>query len=227
MVLIILVLTSILISSPKVGSASSSDLLRVPYFEQENDYYCGPASVQMAIAYLSGSAPAQDQIAGELQTNHEQGITERKHLKTPFNLRNYNDIYVVEPMSVNELKRQNAEGNLAIILIWFEIPHTDYKHYVVTVGHNETGVFIHDPWPRSWPQPGRDTGPNVYLSDSELEYLWDCEPYHWAQIIPKEPAATLSLIDYSMLLFTRQVIPFIVLIGTATLVTIVVVRNRR
>lgn len=47
--------------------------LRVPLIMQENSYYCGPASVQMAVDYLTnGRSPSQDRIYDEVRTGPDQ-----------------------------------------------------------------------------------------------------------------------------------------------------------
>ena len=181
--LTILIINSFLSTSSNIKAGSSSNLLNVPFFEQEKHYYCGPASLQMVIAYLTGSVPSQELLAYELETDHIKNVTYTAKMRIPFNLRNLNQIYTVEGMLVSELKLQSAQGFLVILLIWFDVPLKEKNHYVVVVGYNETGVFIHDPWPTSWSKPGRNTGPYVFISDSELEYLWDCERFHWALVI--------------------------------------------
>lgn len=43
-------------------------ILAVTCYEQENSYYCGPATVKQVIQYLNGSSSAQKKYATELGT---------------------------------------------------------------------------------------------------------------------------------------------------------------
>lgn len=54
---------------PKSGGTES---LSVPLRQQQNDYYCGPASVQMVLAYF-GYFPTQDALANTMNTNSSDG----------------------------------------------------------------------------------------------------------------------------------------------------------
>lgn len=45
--------------------------LRVPHFEQQNGYYCGPASVKMVADYLNGNSYSQSYYANELGTTRD------------------------------------------------------------------------------------------------------------------------------------------------------------
>lgn len=53
--------------------SSGSRRLSVPLRQQQNSYYCGPASVQMTILQLRGSSPSQQTLANNMGTNSSNG----------------------------------------------------------------------------------------------------------------------------------------------------------
>jgi len=53
----------------------STNMIDVPYHAQEKTYYCGPASVQMTIEYLSGDIIPQQVLATEMKTDPVKRVT--------------------------------------------------------------------------------------------------------------------------------------------------------
>jgi len=186
----VLVMSVLTVEAGLTQAVPSSNLLSVPYRAQEKNYYCGPASVQMVMVYLTGSLISQDQLAAELDTDHVKKTTYTSTMRNPFDLRGFTQTFERKPMSLSELKSENARGYPVILLIWFQMPHTESQHYVVVVGYDETGVFINDPWPTQWGRPGRNTGAQVYVSDTDLEYLWSCSYPHWGLVVPYTQTVT-------------------------------------
>jgi len=163
----------------------SSNFISVDYQSQETGYYCGPACVQMALSYLSDSSPSQSQLASEMQTIQ---VTYTDKMRIPFDSRGFTSVYE-EIMNVDGLKTHNSNGNLVIILIYFSTAH-QYQHYVLVVGYDSDGIYVHDPWPIEWQQPaGRTTGANASISNSLLADLWNCNPPYWGLVVPSLGAA--------------------------------------
>lgn len=50
------------------GRASAQVTIPVTVFEQENNYYCGPATVKQVINYINGSSSSQSSYASQLGT---------------------------------------------------------------------------------------------------------------------------------------------------------------
>jgi hypothetical protein len=166
-----------------VKAAQFSNFLSVQYFSQQESYYCGPATVQMALGYLLSSVPSQDELASELQTDAATGVTYESKMRTAFDSRGYTQVRN-GTLNVESLKDMNSEVFLTIILIYFDKTH-EYQHYVLVVGYDSNGIYVHDPWPTSWKQPqGRVTGSNVSISYEVLSDLWSCRPSHWGLSIP-------------------------------------------
>jgi hypothetical protein len=169
------------------------NLLDVPYHAQEKPHYCGPASIQMALEFLSGSLVSQDTLAGEMGTDPVIGITYVAMMSVPLRSRGYQSTRE-RGSTVDELRRRNAEGDVIILLIWFDIPHS-YEHYVVMTGYNETGLFVNDPWPMDWGQPkSRGTGRNAFISYGLLADLWEAYD-RWAMFVPAATTLTVVVQD--------------------------------
>ena len=59
----------------------TSKKLDVPYYKQNNEYYCGPAVLQMVFNYF-GYLKKQDVLADDANTNEEVGTTNQNMIKT-------------------------------------------------------------------------------------------------------------------------------------------------
>jgi len=169
-------------SDSELHTTASSNLLDVPYNEQENYYFCGPAVVQMALGYISGEFIAQQTLAAEMNVTASEG-TKTERLSTPFTGRGYG-VVSQSGMNLDRLKEENLREHVVIMTILFDdtigiktefdpltgITFTYFNlHYVVLTGYNSSGIFVNDPWPAAWYQPhGRETGKNAYISNEML-----------------------------------------------------------
>ena len=168
---LVLVFASSLLGCVQVYATPSANMLEVPYHSQDQDHYCGPASVQIVIEYISGNVVPQDTLAAELKTDPVKEVTSTNNMDIPFDRRGYTSVRE-EHASLSVLKEQNSRGYLSILLIWFDTNHK-YGHYVVVMGYNEEGILVNDPWPSYWDQPAsRKTGKNAFISDQLLADLW-------------------------------------------------------
>jgi len=166
-----------------VQAIPSSNYIPVTYLSQETSYYCGPAVVQMALNYVGVALPSQDQLATEMQTDPVEGATYIDMMRIPFENRGFTEVYE-STLELDDLKNNNYNGYLTIILIYFSVTH-EYQHYILVIGYNASGVFVHDPWPVTWPQPlNRTTGADIFISNELLANLWACDPPYWGLVIP-------------------------------------------
>lgn len=171
---------------------TSSNFISVAYFAQETSYYCGPAVVQMALSYLIDSFPSQDELATEMETDAKAGVTYTDKMRKAFDNRGFSQVYEDE-LNLDRLKTLNSNGYLVIILIYFDITH-QYQHYVLVIGYDSNGIYVHDPWSTSWRQPqGRTTGANVSISKELLNDLWSSQPSNWGLVMPysRKPITTV------------------------------------
>ena len=203
-------------------AAPSAHQIVVTYREQEMVYYCGPAVVQMALSCLTVELPSQVQLATEMETDPVEGVTYTDMMHHPFSSRGFPRVYD-GTLSLEDLKENNAEGHLAIILIYFDADR-ESQHYVLVVGYNASGLFVHDPWPAAWGQPvGRACGENAFASDELLEVLWNCEPSQWGLVIPypEEPNMLVLLWQQHWYILS------LVTAAIAGIVVIIYIRRRR
>lgn len=66
----------------------------VPYFRQQNRYYCGPATTKQTLHYITGSSPTQDTLANALGTT-SQG-TDGTRIVTYLNNNLPSSVYFIE-----------------------------------------------------------------------------------------------------------------------------------
>jgi len=164
-------------------SISSTNYISATYRSQETLYYCGPRVVQMALSYLDTSVANQGQLAEETQTDPIESVTYTDMMSKSFHDRGFSDVSE-DTLELDDLKINIDDGHLTIILIHFSTAHL-YQHYVLVIGYNADGIFVHDPWPTTWNQPdGRKTGVDAFISTELLADLWNCDPSHWPLIIP-------------------------------------------
>jgi hypothetical protein len=180
-----------------VAGIPASNMLSVPYHSQgesmsiNGDEYCGVASVQMVLQYISGKFVSQPTLATELGTDIDSG-TYSNQMLNPFLHRGYTKVSV-QTSDLDGLKQLNSQGYASIIAIWYDTSRKS-GHYVVVTGYNETGIMVNDPWPLRWSQSSdRMSGPDAFISNSLLAILWTIEsPSSQTVIIVPYPAYTSS-----------------------------------
>ena len=162
--------------------------------------YCGVASVQMVLQYISGKVVSQLTLVTELGTDYDSGTYAWK-MANVFVHRGYANVNV-QVGNLDELKQLNWEGYASIISIWFDTNYTS-GHAVVVTGYNETGIIVNDPWPLRWDQsPDRMTGPNAYLNNSLLAKLWGGRGYSVVVVPYPAYASSTTAISTIVLLAT-------------------------
>ena len=193
-VLVVLIMLSNL-DLRTVAGIPPSHMLSVPYHDEGESLsvnqaigWCGVASVQMVLEYISGKAVSQPTLAAELGTNYDSGTYLWK-MVNDFHNRGYSQASQAQG-SLDGLKQLNWEGYASIISIWFDSKR-DAAHAVVVTGYNETGIMVNDPYSLRWDQSvNRTTGPNAFISNSMLANLWTVSSE--SVIIVPYPAYTSS-----------------------------------
>lgn len=141
-------------------SEYGSNVMNVPWCQQETNYYCGPATVQQILYYLNGYAPSQDELASEMNTTSEYGTDNAQivdylnaHTNKVYEARWWwKDKSVLEHMVV-----YGTDHNDQPIVAYIEIPTKNSidswpnyttGHYLTYNGYSDGGSTIHvtDPY---------------------------------------------------------------------------------
>lgn len=116
--------------------------LPVPLFHQEQNWYCGPASVQMISTYLSGTTYSQDDIANYMGTTPSEG-TEVSQMMYGVNYWSGTNFYSCEQISnvsIEYAVKSSVNQNYPVIanVLTQELDeHYGFNsgHYVVITGY--------------------------------------------------------------------------------------------
>jgi hypothetical protein len=173
-------------------------LIPVPFSYQEQDYYCGPAALQMVFSYY-GENISQSEIAcvarsigdplyvtytDELRRAGQfSNVSTSMGDELPSNITGYTlrqlgyAAFDAHGMDLTTLRSFLDQGKPLILLMWYSSHHVS-THFRVAVGYNSTHVFLHDPWNKPlW--GGMYGGPDIAFNNSEFLDLWSYYGY-WA-----------------------------------------------
>jgi len=177
------------LESFNVGVGNAVAYLSVPFHYQTNEYYCGPAALEMVFDYYGGDI-LQIEIADVARTHPYVTFTDElrraahfSNLSTslgdelPHSISGYSARrvgYVAFEqwgLTIDDLKTLVDEGEPLIVLMWWT-PSKVYGHYRVVLGYNETHIIMHDPWNKdSW--GGKYGGANTTMTYSLFLDLWE------------------------------------------------------
>lgn len=172
-----------------VEAVYSSGYVSVPFHYQSNNYYCGPASLEMVFDYY-GEDILQREIADVSRTY--PSITFADELRRTVHFSNMSTslgdempgssigyssrvigyaAFEYSGLTIDDLKILIDKGEPLIVLMWWT-PSKVYGHYRVVVGYNETHIIIHDPWNKDlW--GGIYGGANTSMTYSTFLDLWE------------------------------------------------------
>jgi len=105
-------------------------ILDVPFFPQEEEFYCSEASASMVLGYL-GYSVSQGEVHRE---------SDKFETMAPF-LSRYVDCEPVWGLGIEALKREISQGDPVMVRILVG----RYLHTVVVVGYGEECLYVHDP----------------------------------------------------------------------------------
>lgn len=153
-----------------------SSFIKANYYPQKDPYFCGQASVQMALRMVQDDRVRQFELKDEMKFIEGAG-TRNINMGKPFQNRGVDKVKVRIFSGPGYLRKSIDERQYSIINIRFDI-EAKTGHYVLVTGYNETGFFVNDPWPEKWGKPtGRDTGENAFISTEMLLKLWSYRLY--------------------------------------------------
>jgi ABC-type bacteriocin/lantibiotic exporter with double-glycine peptidase domain len=149
-------------------------MLHIPFRRQQNDWYCGPACLQMVLGYF-GIRKSQDALAKMAKTNKRTGTTRANLLKT---LRRQKLIArQTEKLALADLHRKTADY---IILINYPELSENIDHYALVKGFTSKSVLFNDPW----------YGATYHMPIRTFAKRWKSNAHKkkypgWAVLIPK------------------------------------------
>ena len=139
----------------------SENEIDIPYYRQQEDYYCGVASTRMVLGHLlyPQEPPSQKQLAYEMSTDTLKG-TMVSSIVTAFWTRGYTDVKADGDLSIDKLKEFICNDTPVIADGGFIQP----SHYVVVIGYDErdSKMIVHDP----------TKGPAIQYDYSLFDNFW-------------------------------------------------------
>jgi len=174
---------------------SPEHVIDVPFYYQVKGYYCGPAALQMIFDFY-GENISQFEIAdvartvGEpLYATYTDEMRRAAHFSnsstsmgnelseniTGYTLRKLGYAAFEQGAMTIENLTSLIDMGYPIILLMRWMPDEPYGHYRVTVGYNESHVFLHDPWNTTW--GGDYGGPNIAMNYTFFQYMWEYSGY--------------------------------------------------
>jgi hypothetical protein len=170
-------------------AAEPEHYIDVPFYYQENDYYCGPAALEMIFDFW-GENISQSEIADVARTvSHITFADEMRRAAhfsnmstsmgtelieniTGYALRSLGyAAFEMSGMTLDDLKSL-IDRKFPIILLMRWVPSEGYGHYRVAVGYNDTCMFLHDPWNTAWGYTEYG-GPNIAMNYTFFLDMWD------------------------------------------------------
>lgn len=152
-------------------------LLSVPYFRQDTNYSCGPATIQMICAFYGYRESERDlmRLAKTTTTGTSHGNLISATLK--FGLY----VYLNTDTTLQEIK-YFLDSGIPVVVNYTE-PSTEDGHYAVAVGYSAKHLILHDPW----------NGPHFHLPWREFERRWYDhgvhKSHHWLLAVSDKPFA--------------------------------------
>lgn len=150
-------------------------VLRIPYYEQEEVYTCGPAALQMVFAYFD-ELRSQRRLTRLADTTPEHGTAQADMIRVAQEHGFY--CLVRTHASLHDVRHYIRAG-LPVIVNYIE-PSENIGHFAVVTGFTRRHVILHDPW----------NGEGFRLSRHAFRRRWEDEHgrhLRWCMVIAREP----------------------------------------
>ncbi len=178
--------------------SNSDGYISVPFHYQNNNYYCGPATLEMVFDYYGAEIP-QAEIADAARTYPYVTYTDELLRSAHFsNLSTSQGDEILGSditgysarklgyaafenwgLTIDDLKTLIARAEPIIVLMWFTSSKV-YGHYRVIIGYNTTHIITHDPWNKDW--GGVYGGANTSITYETFLDLWEYSGY-WGLLV--------------------------------------------
>ncbi len=121
----------LLAQQPAALAARALELANTPYYPQE-DFYCGPATLAMALGGI-GITISPDELAAQVYLPERQGSLQIEMLAAA---RRQGALAVVLPASLEALLQEIAAGHAVIVLQNLGLSWAPFWHYAVAIGYD-------------------------------------------------------------------------------------------
>lgn len=115
--------------------------MKIPYRKQETDFYCGPASLQMAYAFFHKRV-SQKELAKRLKIKRLSGTKNSELVRVA--VEDGFSCFVKQHASAHDIRRQMKKG--CIVIVNFIEPVHDYGHFAVVKRLTASKILLADPW---------------------------------------------------------------------------------
>lgn len=129
--------------------------LSVPYFRQEREFSCGPATLRMLLAYRD-ILKTEEELIEALRTSFEGtcndimvDVASRFHACTVHNFSVLDDLF------------RHIHSDTPVMVNYLN-PQGDIGHFAVIVGYTDTHLILHDP----------KNGPEYPITHSDFDARW-------------------------------------------------------
>lgn len=148
--------------------------IKVPFFKQDTVYSCGPATLQMVMAFFNKRA-SEAELSRKMKTSKTNGTRVGKMIDMARKEGFY--CYVNDDSTVEEIK-YFLSRKLPVVVNFIE-PTNDEGHFAVIVGIRKRKVVMNDPW----------NGKGVRMEVREFKRRWQSEDGRhkkWMMAVGKE-----------------------------------------
>ena len=132
-------------------------MLKVPFFKQDTNYSCGPATMQMIFRFY-GKFFSEEKLVKKLNTQKSIGTHHQAMI----------DLAIEEgffPYVNNESSIEEIESYLnkkIPVIVHYTEPDNDDGHYSVIIGIEKNNIILNDPW----------NGEKFKINIEEFEKRW-------------------------------------------------------
>lgn len=154
--------------------------MKIPFYKQDTEYTCGPASLQMVLSFL-GDFKSEFELARRAKTSKETGTSHGGMIETA--KREGFFVYVNSDSSAEEIKYFLGLGHP--VIVDFLEPSSNIGHYGVATAIKKGGLFfreticLNDPW----------NGGDFKILLNEFEKRWRdplTKSKCWLMVVSKE-----------------------------------------
>ncbi len=113
----------------------------IPFVKQKNDYFCGPASLQMVFSYFDFDTD-QEFLAKKMKTDEDIGTKKKRMIRT---VKKSGFHYCAKTNATLKELDSLIRKKIPVIVNYVE-PTDEESHYAVVIGFSPKKIIFNDPW---------------------------------------------------------------------------------